>query len=99
MNVDKGEDLFRMALSAETLPFQLGLDWSHDSWRIAATRKAGFPNWDNNQVLLNVVRGTGSIVSYDAVPASQLRVCPKGRSDPSIWPMLSDVTADQVESA
>jgi hypothetical protein len=88
----------QLALSAADLPFQIGLDWSHDTWKIAGGRKAGFPTWDNNRVLVNVVVGTGSIVSHDAIPAAQLRVCPKNnpKSDIACWPKLTDVARADV---
>jgi hypothetical protein len=94
-----GHHRFRLALRAEDLPFQLGLDWSHESWSIAGERHAGFPSWDNNKIFVNVVGGTGSLVSYDPVATSFLRVCPRGArdSDPSAWPMLRQVTAADIE--
>jgi hypothetical protein len=94
-----GVTRFQLALRAEDLPFQLGLDWSHASWMVARGRHEGFPSWDNDRLFVNIVRGTGSLVSYDPVAVSFLRVCPRGGrgSDPSSWPLLRTLTADQVE--
>jgi hypothetical protein len=101
MNLDKGDegkDFVCLAISVTDLPFQIGLDWSHLTWAMAGTRKTGNPNWDTNKVFLNVVDGTGSIVSYDAISASQLRICSinNSRTDPVQWPLISKVTRADV---
>jgi len=87
-----------LGVAAADLPFQLGLDWSHDTWRIAGIRKANNPSWDDAKVFVSAVASTGSVASYDAVPASQLRACPKSApsSPPETWPLLSKTKRDDL---
>jgi hypothetical protein len=100
MNVQKHEPTFVLALASEALPPRLGLDWSHDSWSMACVRRQDAPQRPSIDIFLEVVQGSGSVVSYDPVPPISLLVRPKGSSvtsDPSHWQALPNTTKEQIE--
>jgi hypothetical protein len=95
MNVDKAApldpdppEMVRLALRATDLCRRVGLDWSYPySWGLAEQIRADSPNMDSSAVAVDVARRSGSIVSYDVIPAQALLICPPGGdvSDPSKW--------------
>jgi hypothetical protein len=94
--VSRDAPLFRLALNGADLPPRIGLDWSFpESWALRGITKETHPKSPAADVFTYVVNGTGSVVSYDRIPPSALRVCPRGtplNSDPSTWPLLVNVT-------
>lgn len=86
-----------LAIYFEHLPQKIGLDWSY-SWDIVVGRFALHPDLTIDCFVSRIVREFGSLVSYEAVAAINLRVCTMGASptDPSCWPNLVSTPDDQV---
>jgi hypothetical protein len=101
MNVQKhGQTTFALALASEALPQRLGLDWSHDSWRMACVRRRDDPRKPSIEIFLEVVAGSGSIVSYDPIPPTSLLVCPIGllaSTDPVHWRRLDGSAEENIQ--
>lgn len=96
MRISKQPPWIRVAISASDLPSRIGLDWSYRDWWNRAPEFASA--MDLTDVFLKVVREAGSVVSYEHIPASCLRVCPANapNSDPSDWPLLPESTVDDA---
>jgi hypothetical protein len=95
----KSGKLFYVGLRATDLPQRLGLDWSFpESWNLRKLTEAQIENFGTDGAVLYTVDGTGSIVSYDPVHASLLRVCTVGKHGnfPCTWPMLAAVGDNQI---
>jgi len=91
--------IFRMGIRAADLPPRLGIDWSYpESWSLRGVTDAQLAGFGRDGAILYVVDDTGSIASYDPIPASVLRVCTKGKHGlfPSTWPLLSSVGNDEI---
>jgi hypothetical protein len=91
---------FRMAVSSADIPKRPGLDWSmsYYPWNLAAQLKGEQPNRDNADIFVECVQRSGSVLFYDPIPPSVLRVCPKANpnADPLDWPALSAVTCSDI---
>ena len=90
---------FRLAIDASSLPRRLGLDWSYpESWSLRNINHGQIEQWGEDGAVLYVIQGTGSIVSYDTIPAACMKVCTVGKHGtfPSTWPNFSEVTNDEV---
>jgi hypothetical protein len=88
-----------LALSNETLPPRLSLDWSHSGgFKIAEVLRAENPQVTAAEIFLECVKRYGSIVVYDPIPREALRTCVRGCAphNPSEWPRLIDTTDDML---
>jgi hypothetical protein len=100
VHITSDEPLFQVALDSSALPVRLGLDWSFPyNWNLATIVKNDFPHWETAQVFANVAHRSGSVATYDAVPAANLLVRPNGAEgwDPTGWPNLRDVAIADIE--
>lgn len=87
----RGKARFVLAVGKEHLPDLIGLDWSFGGvWNLAAIIQNDTPEMTDQLVFREVVRKRGSVVSYDGIPASALRVRCNGspENDPATWPAL-----------
>jgi hypothetical protein len=92
MHLNKGKPLFKVALQRNDLPERVGIDSTFGGTYAAAHRmKQDQPDLTRAEVFLAMVKDRTVVVSYDPIPASALRVCPKAAHDapPREWPMLS----------
>jgi hypothetical protein len=95
MNVDKSSvldpdahEMAHLAMRATDLPTRVGLDWSYPyNWDLAETIRVDNPEMDSSAVAVEVARRSGSVVSYDVIPAYQLLICPPDGdiNDPATW--------------
>jgi len=88
-----------LALSTETLPHRIGLDWSYDgAIGIAQVLRDEQPQRHVDEIFVEAVKRWGSLVSYDPVRLDHLRVCARGclPHDPSRWPVLIGTPNDQL---
>jgi hypothetical protein len=81
----------RLAIHKAHLPHRLGIDLSNTATKLVLGKipRDAMPS----VAFMRAVRETESFVSYDAIDASVLRVCPAGsgpQSDPAGWPVLTD---------
>jgi len=99
MTPRRGTYRFVLAVGNEHLPDLIGLDWSYSgAWNLACIIKSDAPKMSDAQVFCEVVRRWGSVVSYDGIPASALRVrCNEMKEDdPAEWPDLTSVERENV---
>jgi hypothetical protein len=88
--------LITFAVRGEDMPRRLGLDWSYE-WPMVLSR---MKLYDFEALVSNVLNDFGSVVSYDTIPPSAIRVfckkcCP---SNPLTWtPLLSMKSGDVLE--
>jgi hypothetical protein len=95
MNVDKSSaldpdapEMAHLAMRATDLPTRVGLDWSYPySWNLVETIRVDNPEMDSSAVAVEVAQRSGSVVSYDVIPAHQLLICPPDGdiNDPATW--------------
>jgi hypothetical protein len=86
-----------LALSTETLPHKIGLDWSHDgAVGIARVLRNERPDRSADAIFVEAVKRWGSMLSYEPIRIDGLRVCCKGclPHDPARWPMLVGAAND-----
>jgi hypothetical protein len=91
--------VFRMGVRASDLPARVGLDWSYpDNWDMRHISAQQIHDFGKDGAILYVMDQTGSVASYDPIPASALRVCTRGKHGlyPSTWPLLSSVGNEDV---
>jgi hypothetical protein len=96
----RDHDQLLLAISNTDIPPRIGIDWSYDGcWGLVDILKGDTPASDSATIFAEVVRRRGSIVSYDPVPPSALRVWAKGtpQIDPAKWPFLSNCEIADVQ--
>lgn len=95
----KNPPLIKFAISSEDLPTRIGLDWSYDGcWSLAPIIHESDTHKLPEVIFTEVAQRRGSIVSYDRIDSSVLRVCPQEAPDSHIssWPLLSQVLDEQI---
>jgi hypothetical protein len=95
----RDEEMFAVAIPSSALPKIVTVDWTFGSTlELASIIKANAPWCPNEAIFCEVVRRRGSVIIYEAIPASQLRLLTIGQScqDPSSWPQILDAATDQV---
>ena len=82
----------RLGMQSRALPCRIGLDWSYD-WNLAEVLRRDYPNMSARDIFVSVARRRGSVVSYDRIAPSDLRIYGMGSDsyDPSTWSSLGDV--------
>jgi hypothetical protein len=88
-----GASLFKMALHRDALPARVGIDCTFGgTYAVASQLRRHNPGKTPREIFLAMVRHREIVISFDPIPASVLRVCPKSAPDapPSEWPMLVD---------
>jgi hypothetical protein len=86
-----GNCVFKLAIQANKLPARLGIDWSFGgTWDLTNTNRRLRPDLSRADVFMSILRSREVIVSYDPVPAVDLRVCTEvlRNNPPSDWPPL-----------
>jgi hypothetical protein len=87
---------YRLAVRSADLSDRIGFDWSFPySWSLANV----LADQGLRAAFIEVARRAGSVVTYDAIPANRLLVCPKGldgESDPASWLPLSTAKPDEL---
>jgi hypothetical protein len=92
--------MFKMAIHRDALPKRIGLDCTFGgTFECAAAMRARNPNLSRGQVFLAMVTNREVVISYDAIPAADLRVCTEALRDnsPSDWPPLLGADLKNVE--
>ncbi len=90
----RGNSRFVLAVGKQDLPTTIGLDWSYGgAWNLAGIIKSDAPKMSDEQVFCEVVRRWGSVITYDGIRASALRVRCEGMAedDPAAWRELPTV--------
>jgi hypothetical protein len=93
------EPRVEFAIASGDLPDRIGVDWSFGSyWSSVDQERLAEPNESIEEIFLLVFRRFKSIVAYDGVPSSVLRVRLQCSSpNPSSWPMFATlVNYDQL---
>ncbi|MCA1549697.1 hypothetical protein I6F36_22965 [Bradyrhizobium sp. BRP19] len=88
-----------LALSIETLPHKIGLDWSYDgAVGIAQTLRDEQPSRPIRDIFLEAIYRWGSMVSYEPIRPDGLRVCCTDclPHDPRRWPTLVSVSNEML---
>ena len=82
----------KLAICGDNLSDRVGLDWSY-SWEIVENRMQGYAANYAAEFAVGIAEQFGSIVCYDAVKASRLRVLCQGNGhdDPSSWRSLEEM--------
>ena len=91
--------MFAMAISRDTLPRLVTIDWTYaGTWGLASIIKNGAPALKNEELFCEVARRRGSVAIYDAISPDLLRVLTAGQpvEDPSKWPRLVDTDVADV---
>jgi hypothetical protein len=95
--LNKGEGLFKVAVHRENLPLAVGVDWSlGETAQLTSNLAEGNDNL--GRIFLAVVENREVILSYEPIPASALRVCPKRNPTlpPVEWPVLLGTELEDV---
>jgi hypothetical protein len=94
-----GKSVFKLALHCDALPRRIGFDWSlmGTRQRSCDMRRSSTSLLDE-QIFLRMIQNSESVVSYDPIAASVLRVCPEDarESHPATWPLLTDSSSDDI---
>ncbi|MCA0032640.1 hypothetical protein [Mesorhizobium sp. B263B2A] len=88
-----------LSISNSDLPQRIGIDWSYPgSWNLVDVKQREAPEMRIDVIFAHVVQQSGSIASYDLIPAEVVRVWAKGtpENDPSKWPSLLQIAAADV---
>jgi hypothetical protein len=98
MQLNKGEEGFKLAIASEKLPSVVGVDWSFGGWDAYCEKYDGIPDADLGQTFLDIVALMESVIVYEWIAASGLRVCPKANPNlpPSEWPDLLSTAVDRI---
>jgi hypothetical protein len=82
------------AIASTDLPAQVGIDWSFSGyWKSVDEDRQANPGDSIEEIVLRAFRRFRSIVTYNSVAPSALRVRVLGSSlDPSTWPMFGTLT-------
>jgi hypothetical protein len=94
-----GKSVFKLGLPADKLPARVGVDWSFGgTWNLTTENRQSVNGATRGQVFLSVLKRREVIVSYDGIPAADLKVCTEAVRDkpPSEWPELIDVDFKDV---
>lgn len=89
-----------LAVDRTDLPNLIGLDWSYGGvWELANIIKADAPQMSAEDVFCEVIRRRGSVVCYDGIAPSSLRVRCNGQSanDPATWSELTSVERNDLD--
>ena len=89
-----------MAVDGSDLPMRIGVDWSYGGClTLVDVLVRESPTSPLPSIFVEVALRRGSIVSYDIIPATAVRVRTKGApaNDPSQWPLLSDANPADLE--
>jgi hypothetical protein len=89
----------KLAVSGNDLPERIGLDWSNAGcWDLARIIYEDDPRKNPSDAFAEVATRRGSVVAYDGIRASVLRVCPASapHSAASVWPLLQDLSNDEI---
>ncbi len=86
--------LVSFAVKGENMPRRLGLDWSYVWPMVGGYMK----HYEMDQLVPKVLHELGSVVSYDPIPPSAIRVFCKGSrpSNPLTWVPLPDSSRTSV---
>lgn len=90
---------FALAVDSAALPRLIGLDWSFGGvWALAKIIKNDAPQMSAEDVFCEVIRRRGSVVCYDGIAPSSLRVRCNGHSpeDPAQWNELMSVERKDI---
>jgi hypothetical protein len=86
----------KLSIRSEDLPDRVGLDWSY-SYDLVRGRMELYRDSPLGDFVQTIAQEWGSIVSYDVIPPSNLRVrCKNSNENPREWPLLIAVGHDQV---
>jgi hypothetical protein len=98
MQLNKREDGFKLAVASDKLPSVVGVDWSFGGWDDCCAKYDGIPDADLGQAFLEIVKSMESVIIYERIASSGLRVCPKAEpnSPPSEWPDLLSTAVDRI---
>ncbi len=97
----RGEALFKVAISAASLPSIVTLDWSFPGcWELACVLERGAERKSDEQIFCAVVKRRGSIMAYNSISVESLRVFTKGcvEDDPSAWPFIQSVHPSEIQA-
>lgn len=97
---NRGELRFLVAVTGNDLTPTIGLDWSYGGcWNLADLLHAQDPNRPPENIFCEVVRRFGSVVTYEQLSPSTLRVWTKGTNcnNPETWPLLSETRECDIE--
>src|SRR5471030_1050752 len=73
-----GASLFKMALHRDALPPRVGIDCTFGgTYAVASQLKRDNLERTRGEIFMAMVRGREIVISFDAIPASALQVCPK----------------------
>jgi hypothetical protein len=74
MQLNKGEEGFKLAIASEKLPSVVGVDWSFGGWDAYAycEKYDGIPDADLGQTFLDIVALMESVIVYERIAASGL---------------------------
>jgi hypothetical protein len=91
---------FKVAISFASLPDRIGLDWSYGGvWAHALSLVRPPDLMSAEESFVATIKQFGSVVAYDPVPASCLRVLTRNAitsSSPWEWSLLTNVDAADV---
>jgi hypothetical protein len=89
--------LVSFAIRAEDLPQILHIDWSN-AWNLVRGRIADRGDMSAEQLMRYLAFEFGSVVVYEAIDPSKLRVFSTGSrpANPKTWPSLRDISVDLI---
>ncbi|MET4262321.1 hypothetical protein ABIC09_007299 [Bradyrhizobium sp. S3.12.5] len=89
--------LASFAIRAEDLPQILHIDWSN-AWNLVRGRIADRGDMSAEQLMRYLAFEFGSVVVYEAIDPSKLRVFSTGSgpANPKTWPSLRDISVDLI---
>jgi hypothetical protein len=104
LSLSTGEEAFILAVAADHLPSAIGIDWSFGGWDAYCANYDHIPNAEIGQSFLKIVKQMESVIAYEPISPSLLRVFPKVTidlvhrklPDPSEWTSLLSTPLDRV---
>lgn len=87
----------KLAVASRDLPEKVGLDWSY-AWEFQKDRLQSADRERLHVIGCAVAHEFGSIVSYDSISSTLLRICtkPDVSIDPACWHPLNEVDENEI---
>lgn len=92
------EEALILAVARQSLPTKIGVDWSHGGCGTYCSMHDTVCDTELGEAFVDIVKRMESLVCYEKILSSALRVCSKGNpgAPPSAWPEFLSTPLEEV---
>jgi hypothetical protein len=96
--INMDEEALILAVARQSLPTKIGVDWSHGGCGTYCSTHDTVCDTELGEAFVDIVKRMESLVCYEKILSSALRVCSKGNPDapPSAWPEFLSTPLEEV---